>query len=154
MTTTNDDSDERGEPDLTFLESRPARVAEIANLALGRSSIGERPRSVDSRALTIGRDIRLSGQITECELLIVEGHLDATVPDAKSMEIAQTGHFKGTAKLGDAIVSGEFEGDLTVTNRLLHHQHRSRNRYNSIRSFRDRERRRDTWRTYSLYLVL
>ena len=118
MTTTNDDSDERGEPDLSFLESRPARVAEIPNLALGRSSIGERPRSVDSRALTIGRDIRLSGQITECELLIVEGHLDATVPDAKSMEIAQTGHFKGTAKIGDAIVSGEFEGDLTVTNRL------------------------------------
>ncbi|MDH3739403.1 MAG: polymer-forming cytoskeletal protein [Alphaproteobacteria bacterium] len=118
MTTTNDGSDERNEPDLSFLESRPARVAEIPNLALGRTSIGEGSRTVDSRALTIGRDIRLSGEITQCELLVVEGYLDATVPDAKTMEIAQTGHFKGTAILGDAIIGGEFEGDLTVTNRL------------------------------------
>ncbi len=34
------------------------------------------------------------------------------------MEIAQTGTFKGTATLTDATVSGEFDGDLTVANRL------------------------------------
>jgi cytoskeletal protein CcmA (bactofilin family) len=118
MTATDDDAGERGEPDLSFLESRPARVAEIPNLGLGRGGIGEGPRSVDSRVLTIGRDIKLSGEITECELLVIEGSLEATVPNAKTMEIAQSGTFKGSAKLNDATVSGEFDGDLTVTNRL------------------------------------
>ena len=118
MTSTNDDSGERREPDLSFLESRPARVAEIPNLSLGRRNIGDGSRSVDSRALTIGRDIKLSGEITECELLIIEGRLEASVPDAKTMEISQTGSFIGTATLGDATISGEFDGDLTVTNRL------------------------------------
>lgn len=118
MTATNDDSGERGEPDLSFLESRPARVAEIPNLALGRSSIGTGSRPIDNRALTVGRDIKLSGEITECELLIIEGRLEASVPNAKTMEIAQTGSFKGTATLNDATISGEFDGELTVTNRL------------------------------------
>lgn len=118
MASTNDESDDRSEPDLSFLESRPARVAEIPNLSLGRSSIGDGPRSIDSRALTIGRDIKLSGEITECELLIIEGRLEAKVPNAKAMEIAKTGSFVGTATIGDATISGEFDGDLTVTNRL------------------------------------
>ena len=117
MTATDDDASERGEPDLSFLESRPARVAEIPNLALGRG-LGEGPRSIDSRALTIGRDIKLSGEITECELLVIEGTLEASVPNAKAMEIAQTGTFKGTATIADATISGDFDGELTVTNRL------------------------------------
>ncbi len=118
MTATNDELGERSEPDMSFLESRPARVAEIPNLSLGRGSLGEGPRKVDSRALTIGRDIKLSGEITECELLIIEGRLEASVPNAKTMEIAPTGSFQGSATLGDATISGEFDGDLTVTNRL------------------------------------
>lgn len=118
MTATNDDSSERGEPDLSFLESRPARVAEIPNLSLGRSSMGSVPRPVDSRALTVGRDITLSGEISECELLVIEGRLEASVPNAKTLEIAQSGSFRGSAILNDATISGEFDGDLTVTNRL------------------------------------
>jgi cytoskeletal protein CcmA (bactofilin family) len=118
MTATNDDSSERGEPDLSFLESRPARVAEIPNLSLGRSSMGGGPRPVDSRALTVGRDITLSGEISECELLFIEGRLEASVPNAKTLEIAQTGSFQGSAILNDATISGEFDGELTVANRL------------------------------------
>jgi len=118
MSTTNNEAGDRDELDLSFLESRPARVAEIPNLSLGRNNMRSGPRNVDSRALTIGRDIKLSGEITECELLIIEGRLEATVPDANTMEIAPTGSFKGTANLADATISGEFDGDLTVTNRL------------------------------------
>lgn len=118
MSAISNESSDRDEPDLSFLERRPARAAEIPNLSLGRNSMRDGARSIDSRALTIGRDIKLSGEISECELLIIEGRLEATVPDAKSMEISQTGSFKGTAKLVDATISGEFSGDLTVTNRL------------------------------------
>jgi len=118
MSATSNEASERDEPDLSFLESRPARAAEIPNLSLGRSSMRDRARPAGNRALTIGRDIKLSGEISECELLIIKGRLEATVPDAKAMEISQTGSFKGTAKLSDATISGEFIGDLTVTNRL------------------------------------
>jgi len=118
MSATNDDTSERGEPDLSFLDNRPARVAQIPNLSLGHSRMGDGHRPLDSRALTIGRDITLSGQISQCELLVIEGRLEAEVPNAKTMEIAQSGSFKGTAILSDATISGEFDGDLTVTNRL------------------------------------
>ncbi len=118
MTATNDDSSERGEPDLSFLESRPARVSEIPNLSLGRSNVDGGPRPVDSRALTIGRDITLAGEISACELLIIEGRLEASVPNAKTLEIAKTGSFQGSAILNDATISGEFDGELTVVNRL------------------------------------
>jgi len=118
MSATNDDTSEHGEPDLSFLESRPARAADIPHLSLGRSSASNGPRPLDGRALTIGREITLSGEISECELLVIEGRLEATVPNAKTMEIAQGGSFKGTAILNDATISGEFDGDLTVNNRL------------------------------------
>lgn len=118
MSATNDDSSERGEPDLSFLESRPARASEIPNLSSGRSGMGSGPRPVDSRALTIGRDITLAGEISACELLVIEGRLEASVPNAKTLEIAQSGSFQGSAVLNDATISGEFDGELTVTNRL------------------------------------
>ncbi len=117
MSAMNDDASEHSKPDLSFLENRPARIVDIPNLSLGQSSNAER-RPLDSRALTIGRDITLSGEISECELLIIEGRLEAVVPNAKIMEIAQSGSFKGTATLNDATISGEFDGDLTVNNRL------------------------------------
>ncbi len=118
MTATNDDAGERNEPDLTFLESQPARAAEIPNLSLGRGAVRDGARSVDNGSLTIGRDIKMSGEITECEMLIVEGSLDASVPNATAMDIAQSGTFKGSAAVQDATIAGEFEGDLTVKNRL------------------------------------
>jgi cytoskeletal protein CcmA (bactofilin family) len=117
MSATNDDASEHNKPDLSFLESRPARIVDIPNLSLGQSGSAEH-RPLDSRALTIGRDITLSGEISECELLIIEGRLEAVVPNAKTMEIAQSGSFKGTATLNDATIGGEFDGDLTVNNCL------------------------------------
>lgn len=118
MTATSKEPVEQHEPDLSFLESRPARAEEIPNLSLGRSSLSKGTGSIDSRALTIGRDIKLAGEITECGLLVIEGSLEASVPNAKTIEIAQSGSFKGSATTSDATISGEFDGELTVTNRL------------------------------------
>ena len=81
----------------------------------------ERPlgRGDDHRRLVVGRDIRLKGEITSCETLIIEGHVEITLPEAINIEIASTGCFKGTAEISKADISGEFEGTLTAHDQLI-----------------------------------
>jgi len=69
--------------------------------------------------LTVGPNIKLkSAEITDCDTLVVEGHVDGTVT-SKAIEIAQTGTLNGTATIDDAEIHGEFTGELTVRKRLM-----------------------------------
>ncbi len=70
------------------------------------------------RILTVGNDILLKGEIATCDRLVIEGAVDATLKDVHTVEIAETGSFKGTAEIEDAEISGIFEGTLVVRNRL------------------------------------
>ncbi len=70
------------------------------------------------RVLTVGNDILLKGEIATCDRLVIEGMVDATLKDVHTVEISETGSFKGTAQIEDAEISGLFEGDLIVKNRL------------------------------------
>lgn len=70
------------------------------------------------RKLTVGREITLSGDITTCDILVVEGNIDATLRDGKILEISQDGHFRGAAEVDEADIGGRFEGTLTVRGRL------------------------------------
>lgn len=71
------------------------------------------------RVLTVGNDILLKGEIATCDRLVIEGKVDATLNDVHTVEIAETGSFKGSAQIEDAEISGLFEGDLTVRGRLV-----------------------------------
>ena len=73
---------------------------------------------LDSKKLTVGRDICLSGEITSCERLVVEGRVEASLSDARFIDIAPTGFFKGNADVREADVSGRFEGQLVASERL------------------------------------
>ncbi len=73
----------------------------------------------ESKRLIVGRDICLSGEITACDKLIVEGHVSATLSDSQSIDIASPGLFKGTAEVESADISGQFEGKLMVRKRLV-----------------------------------
>ena len=66
----------------------------------------------ESKKLTVGRDICLSGDISSCNKLVVEGHVEASLTDAHAIEIAPTGYFKGTAEVDEADISGLYEGEL------------------------------------------
>lgn len=70
------------------------------------------------RILTVGNDILLKGEIATCDRLVIEGSVDARLNDVHTVEIAETGSFKGTAEIEDAEISGLFEGELIVRNRL------------------------------------
>ncbi len=73
----------------------------------------------DSKRLIIGRDICLSGEITSCDKLVVEGRAEVSLPNARVIEVAPSGFFKGTADVEEADVSGRYEGELVVRDRLV-----------------------------------
>jgi hypothetical protein len=73
----------------------------------------------ENRTLVVGRGIRLSGEITTCDKLVVEGRVEADLADSQDLEIAETGLYKGSASVQRAEISGHFAGALTVHERLL-----------------------------------
>ncbi len=75
----------------------------------------------DSKQLIVGRDIALSGQISSCEKLVVEGRVEANITECSEIEVAQPGTFKGEATIDVAVISGQFEGTLTVRDLLIVH---------------------------------
>lgn len=71
--------------------------------------------------LIVGPNIKLKGvEITDCDTLIVEGHVEATM-DSRVIEIAAKGTFSGTAGIDIAEIHGGFSGDLTVRKCLTVH---------------------------------
>ena len=71
-----------------------------------------------ARKLVVGREIVVSGEIASCEGLVVEGTVRASV-ECKDLQIAASGLFTGSASVSHAEIFGRFEGELTVTERLL-----------------------------------
>ncbi len=77
-------------------------------------------RSRDSRrVLTVGSDILLKGEIATCDRLVIEGKVDAVLNDVGTVELAESGSFKGVAQVENAEISGLFEGELVVKGRLV-----------------------------------
>lgn len=69
--------------------------------------------------LTVGPNIKLKGvEITDCDTLVVEGLVEATM-DSRVMQISEQGAFKGSAEIDVAEIRGEFNGNLTVRQKLV-----------------------------------
>ena len=62
--------------------------------------------------------MRLKGEITACDRLVVEGHVEASLNETRAVEIRPKGRFIGSCEVEEAEVSGVYEGDLTVRGRL------------------------------------
>ena len=79
------------------------------------------PAETPGSKLFVGVNIKLKGvEITDCDVLVIEGHVEATV-HSKVMQIAKPGTLKGTAMIDVAEVNGEFTGELTARSRLVVH---------------------------------
>ena len=76
-------------------------------------------REAETRKLIVGREISLSGEITACDRLVVEGSVEANLANCRDIDIADSGLFKGSASIDEAEVRGRFEGTLNVRRRLL-----------------------------------
>jgi cytoskeletal protein CcmA (bactofilin family) len=98
---------------------RPAEPPRRAGADPAPASQAARRGDGDLRRLIVGREISLSGEITSCDKLIVEGSVEANLQNCHEIEIAESGLFKGTASIDEAEVRGRFEGELIVRRRLL-----------------------------------
>ncbi|RIX72620.1 bactofilin family protein [Acidovorax cavernicola] len=88
-----------------------ASAAPAATAAEAQSQGGSR--------LIVGPNIKLKGvEITDCDTLVVEGTVEATM-DSRVIEIAEQGAFHGTAEIDVAEIRGVFDGTLIVRQKLV-----------------------------------
>lgn len=74
----------------------------------------------EKKRLIVGDGISLSGEITACDRLVVQGAVQVTLNQTRAIEITETGRFtNGKAEVEEAEISGVYEGELTVKKRLL-----------------------------------
>jgi cytoskeletal protein CcmA (bactofilin family) len=97
----------------------PSGVAGSASLP-GTVPSAAAHRDEAGKRLIVGQGISLSGEITACDRLVVEGSVQVTLNQTRAIEITESGRFtNGKAEVEEAEISGIYEGDLTVRNRLL-----------------------------------
>jgi cytoskeletal protein CcmA (bactofilin family) len=70
------------------------------------------------RTLLVGQGIALSGTITACDRLVVEGNIEVGLA-CTQLDITPTGAFKGSATVERAEIRGSFDGELTVRGCLV-----------------------------------
>jgi cytoskeletal protein CcmA (bactofilin family) len=68
--------------------------------------------------LIVGPDIKLKGEINDCDTIIVEGRVEATT-DTRMLQIAESGSFSGTVGMEVAEIHGKFQGELTARQKLV-----------------------------------
>ena len=100
-------------------------VARTASPALARRIVempGSRrsssPAGADDRVLKVGKGLTVNGEITSCDILVVEGKVEAKLSDGKMLEIAESGQFRGSVEIENADIAGRFDGQLVVHGRL------------------------------------
>ena len=109
----NPDIPRRG-PDMSAFAPRPATaVPPRPGTAAPRATA-----EAEQKKLIVGRDIFLNGEIRTCDSLVVEGKVEAVLSDCRAMDIAGSGEFRGSAEIESADISGRFDGDLVVRQRL------------------------------------
>jgi len=118
VTTRKPDEESRMQPSKPsssgFVPEIPRRTLDLPGSSSRR---GGAPRS-ESKKLTVGPEISLTGEITACDSLVVEGTVDATLENSRQLEVTESGHFKGKVVIDDAIIGGRFEGTLVVRQTL------------------------------------
>lgn len=125
MSRTNDPMDNSGfsmrgprSPLRTAATPAPARNPRAVDMpALRRDASAPAARS-EGRRLVVGRDITLAGQISKCDVLIVEGAVDGMRYEGQALEILEGGSYSGNVEVESADVSGSLDGNMTVRGRL------------------------------------
>ncbi len=76
-------------------------------------------RSDGDPLLIIDRETALNGEINSCDLLVVEGRVEANMKKCREIKITETGTVKGQIEFERADISGVFEGELTAREHLV-----------------------------------
>jgi cytoskeletal protein CcmA (bactofilin family) len=107
------------------LKTEPAH--NLANNNLTQNNLTQTGQKVEATTasteggsrLIVGPNIKLKGvEITDCDTLVVEGTVEATM-DSRVIQIMANGAFKGSADIDIAEIHGQFDGNLTVRDKLV-----------------------------------
>ena len=105
-------------PDLVHTGADASNAPTSLNQRIDQS-VGLRDNGVEARKLIVGRGTSLTGDITSCDRLIIEGAIEVNLQNCQNIIIAETGIFRGDGSTENADVHGRVEGDLVVRKRLL-----------------------------------
>ena len=104
---------------LAYSPEIPRRSYDLPSVPRARTGGAKAPqKSENHRKLIVGHGIYLSGTISACEHLIVQGHVEIDLNDCKHIEVSKDGAFKGSATVEEATIGGRFDGELSVTGML------------------------------------
>jgi cytoskeletal protein CcmA (bactofilin family) len=81
---------------------------------------GRQAAAQPERRMTVGPGIGLKGEITNCDILVVEGAVEATL-ECKKLEVVRGGAFNGEAAVETAEIHGNYDGTLKVSDLLCIH---------------------------------
>ena len=96
-----------------------APTSASTSAASATAAAAKAPAENSGSKLTVGPNIKLKGvEITDCDTLVVEGTVEATM-DSRVIQIAEQGAFRGSADIDIAEIRGEFNGTLTVRDKLV-----------------------------------
>jgi cytoskeletal protein CcmA (bactofilin family) len=101
-------------PTASYTPPPQRRATEIPNF----NTVRALDAAGDGKKLVIGKQIRVSGEISGCEHLLVEGEIDAAVTGVSVLEVAAGARMAGSAEVDKAVIAGSFEGALTVREHL------------------------------------
>jgi cytoskeletal protein CcmA (bactofilin family) len=98
----------------------PRNMGDIIPRAARRAhSVSDDRSSGDSsRTLRVGKGLSVAGEITSCDILVVEGKVEAKLNDGKLLEITESGQFRGSVEIENADIAGRYDGQLVVHGRL------------------------------------
>ena len=119
-TNTSSSSDSSSSTPGAFRSTRDSATSSSASApSISSPPEVEKEEEPQGSKLIVGPNIKLKGvEITDCDTLVVEGHVEATM-DSRAIQIAQTGSFSGTVGIDIAEIRGTFNGELTVRKKLV-----------------------------------
>jgi cytoskeletal protein CcmA (bactofilin family) len=72
----------------------------------------------EGRRMVVAKEITLSGQISKCDHLVVEGVVEGMRYDGQSLQVVESGIFNGTIEVENADIAGSYDGTMTVRGHL------------------------------------
>jgi cytoskeletal protein CcmA (bactofilin family) len=119
------DTDETAQQtDTAQADNSPASPANLQRSLARRTIAAAGARGNNSsatgkeRTLTVGPGLSLSGEIASCDVLVVEGKVEAKLSEGKLLEITESGQFRGNVEIENADIAGRYDGQLIVHGRL------------------------------------
>lgn len=106
------------QPRVPTMPTSVSSAAPSAASAVAAASAKAQAENTGSK-LTVGPNIKLKGvEITDCDTLVVEGTVEATM-NSRVIQISEQGAFRGSAEIDIAEIRGDFNGTLTVREKLV-----------------------------------